>query len=430
MKTINYYVLISVVALGLFGCKKSGSDVIDSTANYPKSPASFITGTQLTGTLKGTLKQDMTYYLAGNVTVNAGDTLAVQQGATIIATGNYSIYVKGTLLCLGTDAKQITFTTQDAGKLSDLGVKGHWGGFLIDSLSKYVYVRYTHINYTGGPDASGSAQATFDVEGSQSYHGGAHIILEDNWFFGGIDDGVHLAGDITVSVKRNVLQRLGGPDGETMNIKAGVKGDISYNYIWSGANNGIKLETGKKVFTPQTNMNIYNNTIINSGWRKVGEATQAILIDKYAAANIYNNILVGNHTGINITKQADTLHSKYGNNLIYAIDDSLKTWVYSVGSWGKKQSTDITGSGKTLCASVFKSWDPNVSDALTKQDNNNPSLSSSSPAIGKGLIVAPFSYWVTSSGNWGTADLLNADLGAYPSDGSGNKHLPTLTAAN
>jgi len=425
MSKIKLLLSISLLAILFFACKKSGSDLIDSTANYPKPPASFVKSSQLKGTLKGTLKQDSTYSLVGDVTVNVGDTLAIQQGAKIIAKGNYLIWVKGTLLCLGTEAKQITFTTQDVNKLTDLGVAGHWGGFLIDSLSKYVYVRYTHINYTGGPDASGGAQASFDVEGSQSYHAGAHIIFEDNWMFGGIDDGIHLNGDITVSVKRNVIQRLGGPDGETMNIKAGVKGDISYNYIWSAANNSIKLETGKKVFSPQTTLNIYNNTIVNGGWRKVGEATQAILIDKFAAANIYNNILVGNHTGINITTAADTVHSKYGNNLIYAIDDSLKTWVYSVGAWSKKRTSDIIGSGKTACSSVFTHWDSGVLPAQTMQDLNVPSLISGSPAIGKGLTVAPFTYWVTTSGNWGTNDFLNVDMGAYPTDGSGNKHLPT-----
>jgi hypothetical protein len=155
MSKIKFLLSISVLAILFFACNKSGSDVIDSTANYPKPPANFVTGTTLSGTVKGTLKQDVTYTLIGNVTVNAGDTLAVQQGATIIATGNFNIWVKGTLLCLGTEAKQITFTTQDPNKLTDLGVKGHWGGFLIDSLSKYVYVRFTHINFTGGPDATG-----------------------------------------------------------------------------------------------------------------------------------------------------------------------------------------------------------------------------------------------------------------------------------
>jgi len=425
MSKIKVLLSISLLAILFFACKKSGSDVIDSTSNYPKPPASFVKSRNLTGTLKGTLKQDSTYYLTGNVTVNAGDTLAVQQGASVIAKGNFNIYIKGTLLCLGTEAKQITFSTQDANKLTDLGVTGHWGGFLIDSLSKYVYVRYTHINYTGGPDAGGSAQASFDVEGTQSYHGGAHIIFEDNWMFGGIDDGIHLAGDITVSIKRNTIQRLGGPDGETINIKTGVKGDVAYNYIWSAANNSIKLNSSTKVLQPQTQVNVFNNTIVNGGWRKVGEATQGIFVDAYAAGNVYNNIVVGCHTGINITSMADTLHTKYGYNLVYAINDSLKNWNYSVGAWGKARSTDIIGSGIAACSSVFTHWDSGVWPAQTMSDINVPSLASGSPAINKGLTVAPFTYWVTASGNWGTADVLNKDMGAYPTDGSGNKHLPT-----
>jgi len=430
MKTINSYLVFVVLALSLFACKKNSEDLIDSTSNYPKPPANFVKSNQLQGTLKGTLKQDSTYYLAGNVVVNPNDTLAVQQGATIIAKGNFNIVVFGTLLCLGTEAKMITFTTQDASKFSDLGVTGHWGGFKVDSLSKYVYVRYTNINFTGGPDSEGGSQASFDVEGSQSYNGGAHIVFEDNKMFGGIDDGVHLNGNIKVSIKRNILQRLGGPDGETVNIKAGVTGDIAYNYIWSAANNAIKLETGKTVFSPQTKMNIFNNTIINSGWRKVGEATNGILIDKFAAANIYNNILVGNHTGINMATKADTINCKYGNNLIYAINDSLLNMRYSKGSFGKIQSTDVMGSGLAACATVFSNWDSGVLPTATMQDNNVPSLKSGSPAIGKGLTSAPFSYYVTATGNNGTADILNKDLGAFPLDGSGIKSLPSSKPVN
>jgi len=430
MKKIQTYLTVIALITLLISCKKNGEDLIDSTSNYPKPPANYVKSNKLKGTLKGTLKQDSTYYLVGSVVVNKTDTLAVQAGANIIAQGNFNFTVYGTLLCLGTDTKQITFTTQDASKFTDLGTTGHWGGFLIDSTSKYIYIRYTHINFTGGPDSEGSCQASFDVEGSQSFNGGAHIVFEDNWMFGGIDDGIHLAGDITVSIKRNVLQRLGGPDGETMNIKAGVKGDIAYNYIWSAANNGIKLETGKTVFSPQTKMNIFNNTIINSGWRKVGEATNSILIDKFAAANIYNNVLVGNHTGINITTKADTINCKYGHNLIFAIDDSLKNWRYSVKSFGKIQTTDVMGSGHTDCASVFTNWDSGVLPNATTQDFNVPSLKTGSPAIGKGNTTSPFIYWVQISGPNGTADILNKDLGAYPKDGNGNKHLPASKPVN
>ncbi|MDR3652302.1 MAG: hypothetical protein P4L34_04945 [Paludibacter sp.] len=427
MKKNSFLVIISGFMLALTACS-SNSDLIDATANYPKAPASFVKSKNLTGTLKGTLKQDSTYYLVGDVAVAKGDTLAVQPGATIIAKGNFQFQISGTLLSLGTEAKQVTFTSQDASRFTDFATyTGHWGGFVFDSTAVYVYVKYTHINFTGGPDSSGSPQASFDVEGSQTYNGGAYIVVEDSWFYGGVDDGIHLAGNITASIKRNVIQRLGGPDGETMNVKKGVKGDIAYNYIWSAANNAIKLETGT-VLIPQTNMNIFNNTIVDGGFRKRGEATNSILIDKWTRANIYNNLMVGNHTGINITTKADTTNCKYGNNLIYCPADSLTQLIYPLGAFSKKQSTDITGTGATLCNSVITTWVPPTTTLpdLTVLDGNNPSLPSSSPAIGKGIAVAPFTYFITSiDGKKGTADVVNKDLGAYPTDGSGNKHLPT-----
>jgi len=421
-------VLVAVMFAAMSACSKSGDDVIDATANYPKVPGKFVKSKYLKGALKGTLKQDSTYYLAGNVAVAKGDTLAVMQGATIIAKGNYQFQVSGTLLSLGTEAKQITYTSESAAKFSDVALnKGEWGGFVFDSTAVYVYMRYSHVNFTGGPDSEGSPQATFDVEGSQTYNGGAYIVVEDCSMYGGVDDGIHIVGNVTVSIKRNVLQHLGGPDGETMNIKKGVKGDIAYNYIWSAANNSIKLETGS-VLVPQTNMNIYNNTIVDGGWRKVGEATNSILIDKWARANIYNNIMVGNNTGINITQKADTKNCAYGYNLIYTIDDAHSQLIYPAGAFGVKQETDITGSTTALCSSVFTTWAPPTTTLPdnTVTDGDVPSLKSGSPAIGKGLTTAPFSYFITSlDGKKGTVDILGKDMGAYQLDGTGNKNFPT-----
>ena len=430
MKNKSLFLIFAALVIGTSSCSKIGDDVIDATANYPLPPANYVKSQNLTGVLKGTLKQDSIYYLTGNVAVKKGDTLAVQQGATIIAKGNYQFQVSGTLMCLGTEAKQITFTSNTPSKLSDVALnKGQWGGFVFDSTAVYIYMRYTHVNYTGGPDSGGSPQASFDVVGSQTYNGGAHIVVEDCWFFGGIDDGIHLVGNISVSIKRNVIQHLGGPDGESLNMKAGLTGDISYNYIWSAANNGIKLETGKTVLIPQSKLNIYNNTIVNGGWRKVGEATNSILIDKWARANIYNNVMVGNNTGINITTKADTANSKYGYNLIFAINAASAPWIYPVGAFSKKQPSDITGATAELCNSVFTTWIPPVTTLPdnTVTDSNVPSLKTGSPAIGKGLATAPFTYFINGSlnGKNGTADLLNKDMGAYPTDGTGNKHLPT-----
>ena len=119
--------------------------------------------------------------------------------------------------------------------------------------------------------------------------------------------------------------------------------------------------------------------------------------------------------------------------MINEIADSMSKWIYPAGAFSVKQSTDITGSTLALCNSVFTKW---VSPTVTLPDNtledaNVPSLASGSPAIGKGLSPASFTYFITSTdGKKGTADVVNKDLGAYPTDGSGNKHLPTAKPVN
>jgi len=420
MKKIQFLLLIgAIITLAAVSCKK------DTTTPTPvvKTPVKLGLPHNLKGEIKGFMKTDSVYYLVDNVTIKKGDTVTIQPGAIVKANGNYSFNVSGNFICAGTEAKPILLTTSFGSPV--LGF-GYWGGIQADSNALNVVIKFTHINWTGGPAADLSTQAAIDIEGTQAKDYGAKIIIEDNWFFGSVDDGIHLAGQIHASVRRNVLQHLGGPDGESMNIKKGVQGDISNNYIWAAANNGIKLETGSAL--PQTAMNIYNNTLVNCGWRKVGEFTNGILIDKNAVANIYNNILVGDRNGINVTSKADYANCKVGNNLVYAIDDSLAVNVFS-GKIGAS-ATDITGSGVAKCSTVFTSWDKTVdiTDPIFS-DKNVPSLASTSPAKGKGATTLVGSSKVSSyfSITGATSDALNSDMGAYPSNGAGNKHMPAST---
>ncbi len=419
MKKISYlFVIVSILTLSLLSCKK---DEVTPTPD-PKPVTGFKgLSHNLKGTIKGIMKQDTTYFLDDNVTINKGDTLTIQPGAVVKSNGNFSFNISGNFICVGTDAKPITLTTSFGSPV--LGF-GYWGGIQADSNALNIQIKYTHIDWTGGPAADLSTQAAIDIEGTQAYDYGARIIIEDNWLFGSVDDGIHLVGQIHASVKRNVLQHLGGPDGESMNVKKGVMGDIAYNYIWAAANNSIKLETGSSL--PQTAMNVFNNTIINGGWRKVGEFTNGILIDKNTVANVYNNILVGCRNGINITDQADYINCKEGNNLVYAIDDSLAVNEFS--GQIKASASDITGAGIAACNTVFSKWDQNIdiSDPVFS-DINIPGLSAGSPAKNKGTTTLVgssklSSYYIITGA---TNDVLNSDMGAYTTDGKGNKHMPT-----
>jgi hypothetical protein len=401
----------------------------DVTPDVKPPAGAYVKGSHLKGTLKGSLKQDSTYYLDGDVVVNPKDSFGVSPGAKIIVTGNYHIEIAGVLICNGTEEKQITFTPKDeTTAYTTLGESGYWGGFLVDSTATYVSVTFTHINYTGGPDAEGSAQASFDVEGSQTFDNGAKIIFEDNWMFGGIDDGLHLAGNITCSIKRNVLQRIGSSDGDLLNIKAGAHGDIAYNYIWSSANSGIKLVTSKTTPLPETKFNIYNNTIVNGNWRKVGELSSAILVDQNAAAKVYNNVIVGCRNGIHFAKSAtgaDMNNTQYSNNLIFMYYDQASDSTneetnnpYIPDSNGSKQVSDKIAYGTAACGSVFTTWSNDIT--VDKADTTVPSLSANSPAVNAGTTGAtlfPFTI--------GASMPLNKDMGAYPKDGTGNKHMPT-----
>ena len=423
MKKIALLIIIAAGAL-LYACHSD-----DVTPDIKPPAGAYVKSAHLKGTLKGSLKQDSTYYLDGDMIVNPKDSFGISPGVKVIVTGNYRIEIAGVLICNGTDAKPITFTPKDeTTAYSTLGQSGYWGGFLVDSTATYVSVTYTHINYTGGPDAGGSAQASFDVEGKQTFDNGTKIIFEDNWMFGGIDDGIHLAGNITCSVKRNVLQRIGSSDGDLINIKAGAHGDIAYNYIWSSANSGIKLNTSKTTPLPETKFNIYNNTIINGNWRKIGELSSAILVDQNSAAKIYNNVIVGCRNGIHLAKNAtgaDMANTKYSNNLIFMYYDQASDSTnaetnnpYIPDSNGTVQASDKIAYGSTACASVFTTWSNDI--RIDKTDTNVPSLSANSPAAGAGTTNGSlFSFTI------GSNMPLNKDMGAYPKDGSGNKHMPT-----
>ena len=197
MKKINLLlVIIVLLTLSAVSCKKD-------TVTPTPTPLSF-TGLShnLKGVIKGVMKQDTTYYLVDNVTINKGDTLTIQPGAIVKANGNYSFNVSGNFICVGTDAKPIVLTTSFGSPV--LGF-GYWGGIQADSNALNVQIKYTHIDWTGGPAADLSTQAAVDIVGTQAHDYGAKIIIENNWFFGSVDDGIHLAGQIHVSIKRNVM---------------------------------------------------------------------------------------------------------------------------------------------------------------------------------------------------------------------------------
>jgi len=399
MKTKHSFLLASIICASFFSCTKKDT----TTVVTPPIPVSNpITPGNICGFVKGTLTAGNTYTISCDLTVKAGDTLASQEGVTVIVKNNSQINIQGVLLIVGTKSKPVSFN-------SDTNTPGSWGGFQCDSAQS-VTIKWAHIDNTGGPDPSGSARKTVFVAAP------VHVDIEDSWFANGQDDLLRLQAGAIVNILRNTILSSGSTDGEAINLKSGVTGTVAYNVVYSQAGTGVKLETSSLQPFPQTIVDVYNNTLVSNGWRRgAAEPGRGVSVGLNAIGNIYNNIIVNDYQGLEIFADADTIHTKYGNNLFYASVDSytdttahpnipisIRGNFYPNDGAGKPQSTDLISTGITNLNPLFQTFDGTVAAPNGASTTNDFHLQSGSPALGKGNTA------------------YSNDIGAYTSDATKN----------
>jgi hypothetical protein len=402
MHTRYFKALFSVVFSALIfpSCQK---DEVTSFTKIKIPTSSPITPGELSGFLKGTLQTGLTYTITGDVTVKQGDTLYAQPGAIVTVKNNAQFNIQGVLQLLGSKDQPVYFD-------SDTKKPGTWGGFQCDS-AQAITIKWTHIDNTGGPDKSGSARGTLKVKKA------INVDIEDSWFTNGQDDLMALGNGAKITILRNTISSSGSTDGEGINLKTGVTGIVAYNVVFSQAGSGIKLETSSSIPFPQTEVYVYNNTLVSNGWRRgSAEPGRAVSVGVNAIGHIYNNIIVNDYHGIELFDDGDLVHTTYGNNLFYAtvdtysdlVDPNLKIDIrsnfYPASGLGKPQPTDLISTKIGNYDPLFVQFDGTVAAPNGYPNTNNFRLQSGSPAFG--------------SGN----PKYNQDLGAYTTDGKGNQH--------
>ncbi|MEI8133440.1 MAG: hypothetical protein WCH46_00010 [bacterium] len=464
MKTLNRLVLFCMVgtAAMLASCKDSGTTV--NVSHPQKQVGAGITTDTLPATpVKGTLLAGHTYYFTKDIIVNAGDTLLMQSGVKLIclrpanlATPGPQLSITGTFISLGTKDAPNWITVPDAQKTYDHFVNGEglWGGIQCAANSGDLIMKWTHVEYCGGPGEVGEP-----IAGSQGHRyiiwfqtPASHVILEDSWFRGAVDDPIRISGG-KISVMRNTWEWGGTQGGDGLNIKSGTVGDIAYNTFIGCATNGPKL-SNKGGATVQTNVNIYNNTMINCGWRRqeTGRAGSTN-IEEGARGTEYNNLIVNCRTGFRLVSApaADSNHVFYDYQYYYAQDDSIRLKFYIPGDGIQKAKPhDIAGATKANDPQ-FVGYDVNQFDfnsaplqyvtpignqphGMNEQGSSNFNLKPTSPAAGKGVttvpadaaadgVTIPMTGIVPEGGDLGATRVgLGKDIGAYQLDGTGNVH--------
>ncbi len=448
MKYFNLTIrsLAAVVIFIMAACHKAE----DVTISKPVIQAGQgITSDTLSGSVKGTLLSGKTYYFRTDITVNAGDTLLFQNDVKLIAIGDGTSYnkspqitVNGTFISLGTQDKPNYITVLPEFRLQANAFKGFWGGIQGGTNSGDIIVKWTHLEYAGGPAGPANDPAVY-TSGVPRYticftNTNANFILEDSWVSCSKDDGVRAVSG-RISIMRNIFETNGEAGGEGFNAKSGAVGDIAYNFFLGAATNGAKLSNSGGT-TVQCNVNVYNNTFINCGMRQVQSGRGgSINYEKGAKGKVYNNLVVNCRYGMRITTDADLSNMIYDNQYYFGTSANLVSEFYPSAGVGVAKPNDIKSTTPQNNNPQFAAYNVNAFNYgtvtipmgiaampayLTFTSGSDFRLLPSSPGLNKGKTdFAPIKAVTQIGGQYGAIiSLPGKDIGAYQADNSGNQH--------
>ncbi len=424
----------------------------------------------LSGTVKGTMLAGKTYNVCGDIFVNTGDTLVIQEGVTVNFTGSsptvpVGLGVKGTLLCLGSKEKPILITYPGVTKTDQLGanpdtdpaLKGKWTGIIGATTCPLMVIKWTKVEFGGAAISSAMKSFTGSSSPYPLYFANpfGSFVLEDSWVYGSVDDPWRINGG-KIHVMRNTFEKCGYTGGEAMNAKAGTIGDFAYNLCIGMATNGPKLSNiNVLIGVPSSNVRMYNNTMVNCGYRRSAAGRGgSINFEEGAGGMAYNNLIVNCKFGLRIvaTPIADTANIRYGYNWYYA--DSINVASQFIPSLSvstaisQPQETDIpkpstylpqgwkVGDAYTAPTNILGANNPQFLNApvpmpagLLLRDiavvgNYNFALKSTSPCIGAGFTGFSPRADIPVDARYGATEITppGKDIGAYQSNGRGNQH--------
>ena len=495
---LSIYALLICCAFYTSSCTKFSTDnnIISSAVTPPVVPISD--SVPLCGSISGTMLAGKTYNINGDITVQAGDSLVIQPGAKLIFNNQSGLIVLGNMFSLGTKAAPIYLTVANQvhtdnpvanyNYKNDSAFVGHWKGIAAGPTCQYLIMKWTHVEYAGANagagytcTAAGEVASNFYTYQSLSkasktsypiFFGATAglFVFEDSWIYGTPDDAIRVfsnGGAAYFAIMRSTFEKCGTTGGDGVNVKAGGVGIIAYNLCIGGATNSLKASNkGTAPGLPTCNIDCYNNTIINSGFRNASSGKGgSINYEQGSRGQAYNNLIVNCKYGLRLngTLIPDTsyMYGNYGYNYYWADNVSIANGFipFTPISVNKPVPTDIPNMTNLLGPNyVYSPQDaPYDGTSLLQAPGTNPTfvnyplpttggyavtditavgnfnfnLQPGSPCQGKGYfgftpnllssaqppfpIVDP-KYGLT------TLTLPGLDIGAYQLNGSGNQH--------
>lgn len=381
LKPIFAALLLSAIAFT--GCRKANLDVDTSSGNGSAS-----------GEVSGVWAKGSIQMIKGDITIPAGKSLTIEEGVTVLmdTTAKPEIIVKGNLYSMGTAENPVKFTVNDAYKTPAKKFGKMWGGILAAPTCAELVLDHTILEYGGNTtsDASTSVkQGLYKAVAGENLPAlwfsniNGKLIVVNSIVRNFQEDCTYIEGG-QIIFANNVFYTTGVTGGEAMNFKSGCLADLGFNIVYSANTNAFKLSnSGDR--NPQAHIIAYNNTMVNTGWRRPSAKGGSVWVENNVHAEIYNNLFANTRFGIKRdTKSPEDKRTVVSNNLYYGYDQ------LTVDQF--QPSKDIVGGVNEIISKKAGDNDPKFvnypeSTPVLNADYNTAwdfHLQSGSPALGHG----------------------------------------------
>ena len=305
--------------------------------------------------------------LSESVEIPVGTSLYIEPGVTVTCKSEVQVPVEivvlGNLYCMGTAEKPVTFT-------SDTKKPADWGGIICGYNSEEVVLNHVEVAYACATPTESSAsfqnklfKTTIDG-GVPAFHFcnvNGKFVMANCFFHDNYNDQTYFTGGNGVIINNIFADSGNAADGgEAINVKAGCKLDVANNIIYNACTNAFKLSNaGNSETIPLTEMTVYNNIVVDCGWRRAkNKKGGSVWVEKAAKPIFVNNLIYDSRFGLKQPKQdgADMEHSRLTPNYYFASTDKGVEQMAKGASLSIWYDTDIKSSVAGQLNPLFKNF--------------------------------------------------------------------------
>ncbi|NIG57492.1 right-handed parallel beta-helix repeat-containing protein [Chitinophaga sp. Cy-1792] len=413
--------LVLLLAMVATGCKKANI-YVDTTPSTGGAEG-------LKGDVYGIWAKGSVQRVVGDIIVPAGKTLVIEEGVTVImdTLAKPEFIVNGNLYSMGTAENPVKITIEEGYRTAAKKFGKQWGGILASPTCAELLLDNTILEYGGSTTTDASSSVKMGLYKAISGENlpalwfsniNGKLVVTNSIFRNFQEDCTYIEGG-KILFSNNKFYTTGLTGGEGVNIKSGCIADVANNLFYSNNTNAMKLSnSGDRAV--QAHVIAYNNTMINTGWRRPTVKGGSIWLEATVYAEVYNNLFANTRFGIkHDTKKTEDSRSVISNNMYYGYDQTTVTQF--------QLSTDVIGGKNEIRGTKAGENDPKfvnypVETPTANYDFNTAwdfRVATGSPAIGGGTAAfSPnFTAGLVMNGNTYTSPVPSTTIGAFGAAG-------------